>query len=129
MTATPEAIEHYRVMAESCFKDAHRPENSMCTRADAAFSAVYMLCRVVMNGDDEALEHPSPAMMIEAWSRLGYNLAEIRPAIENMQICFEPVAEGRYFNKLMAIAAKLEEKLAPVQVSGFTNWNVDGRST
>ena len=73
MTITPEKIEIFRNMAHDWLKDAQYEELSPRTRADAAFDAAYMYCRVVMAGADEALTHPHEGVLMGAADRLGWS--------------------------------------------------------
>ena len=73
MTITPEKIEIFRNMAHDWLKDAQYEELSPRTRADAAFDAAYMYCRVVMAGVDEALTHPHEGVLMGAAERLGWS--------------------------------------------------------
>src|SRR5665647_468678 len=60
-----------RRLAGVFFRDAQRPENSLRTRADLAFEAVY-LCALAATGlAAEEFDHPSPEVLKSATEFLG----------------------------------------------------------
>ena len=117
MTAKPEAIERYRAMAEHWLRDAKHPEMSLSTRANAAFDAFYVLCRVALAGDEpDVYEHPSLGILMAAAARLDWSYYDIVLAVDHHENRYAPAAiESWKFDALMALAAKLKTRVAPVQ--------------
>lgn len=110
-------LERYRAMVCECLQDAQQPELSMSSRANAVFDAVYMLCRIVMNGNDDGLEHPTHLVLLDAWSRLGWNMEDIQPAVEHLRDWYVPELAGCQYGRLMNLAARL--KLAVANPGGI----------
>ena len=104
-------IERYRAMVNVCLQDAQQPALSMGSRANSLFDAVYMLCRIVMNGDDDGLEHPTHLVLLEAWSRMGWKMEEIQPAFEHLRDWYVPELAGCQYEKLMKLAARLNSAI------------------
>lgn len=100
-----------RRLAGVFFRDAQRPENSLRTRADLAFEAVY-LCALAATGlAAEEYEHPSPEVLKNATEFLGLTTEQIQPAMTYAGRRYEPAAtdaqcQGAY-DELMALARRL----------------------
>lgn len=106
---TPENIEVFRAMADSWLKEARREELSPRIRADAAFDAAYMYCRVAMAGADEKLEHPHYGVLTGAAERLGWSPDVMTKAMQYLENWYSPLrSDGAPYNKLLAIALRLQ---------------------
>ena len=115
MTPTPETVQRYRTMAAACLRDALQPEMSIGGRSNAAFDAGYMYCRIVMAGDDGALQHPTHLVLIDAWSRLGFQSSDLQPAVRHLRNWYAHEAElqGAEYDALVALAWRLEAATLP----------------
>jgi hypothetical protein len=106
---TPEKIETFRAMAEVWLKEAQREELPLRIRADAAFDAAYMYCRVAMAGADEKLEHPHQGVLAGAAERLGWNAGDMAIALQHLADWYAPLrGEDDPCNEMLAIALRLQ---------------------
>lgn len=106
---TPEKTETFRAMAEGWLKEAQREELPQRIRADAAFDAAYMYCRVAMAGADEKLEHPHQGVLAGAAERLGWSPKVMATAMRYLENWYSPLrSDDDPYNKLLAIALRLQ---------------------
>lgn len=112
MNEMTERIERYRAMARVYLQDAVQPELSLGGRANAAFDACYMLCRVVLNGDDAEWEHPYSLVLVHTAGRLGWPYYDIVPAIDHLENWYAPEIAGMHYDALMELARRLEAATA-----------------
>lgn len=108
MTITPEKIEIFRNLADVWLKDAQYGELSPRTRADAAFDAAYMYCRVVMAGADEALTHPHQGVLLGAAERLGWGPQLMTTALLYLAERDDPFRGTNWQDELLEIALRLK---------------------
>ena len=105
---TPEKIEKFRVMANSWLNEAQRAEPSPRIRANAAFDAAYMYCRVVLAGTDEKLEHPHQDVLTGAAKKLGWSPQEMSTATQHLEEWYAPFRGERRYDALLALALRLK---------------------
>ena len=91
--------------------DAQRPENSLRTRADLAFDAVYLCALTSLELAADEYEHPSSNALRNAARFLGLTTEQIQPAMTYAGRRYEPAAtdaqcQGAY-DELMALAKRL----------------------
>jgi hypothetical protein len=95
-------------MAQNWLSEARCAALSKILCTDAAFDAAYMFCRCVMNGSDDALEHPHQDVLTGAAMGLGWDPVVMKVAAHYLQDWHWPYrGEGRY-DQLMALALMLE---------------------
>lgn len=107
-TMTPEKIEKFRVMANSWLNEAQRTPLSPHIRANAAFDAVYMYCRVVLAGTDEKLEHPHQEVLTGAAERLGWSHQVMTTATQHLDEWYSPFRGESRYDSLLALALRLK---------------------
>ena len=109
-TLPSKKIEAFRSSAEAYLHEALREELTMRIRADAAFDAAYMYCRVVMAGADDKLEHPHQGVLAGAAERLGWSPNVMTTAMQYLENWYSPLrSDYDPYNKLLAIALRLKE--------------------
>jgi hypothetical protein len=84
----------------------------MGARANAVFDAVYMLCRVILKGEDDGWEHPDPRVLLRAAELLGWSADTVLPAVEHLRDWYVPEVAGAQYDKLMTLAGRVEADLA-----------------
>jgi len=105
---TPEKIETFRVMANNWLNEAQRAELSPRIRANAAFDATYMYCRVVLAGTDEKLEHPHQEVLIGAAERLGWSPHVMTTATLHLDEWYVPFRGESRYDELLALALRFK---------------------
>jgi hypothetical protein len=71
--------KHLQQMSDSFMRDAQREENSLRTRADLAFEAVYLWAASSVNAT--SVEHPNPIVLTAAAKALQLTDDQISPAL------------------------------------------------
>lgn len=105
---TPEKIETFRAMADGWLEEAQREELSLRIRADAAFDASYMYCRVAMAGMDEKLEHPHREVLTGAANRLGWTPETMALALQYLEEWYAPLRGDNRLDELLVLALRLK---------------------
>ena len=105
---TPEKIETFRAMADGWLQEAQREELSLRIRADAAFDAGYMYCRVAMAGTDEKLEHPHREVLTGAAEMLGWSPEVMALALQYLEEWYAPSRGDDRLDELLALALRLK---------------------
>ena len=105
---TPEKIETFRAMANRWLQEARREELSPQIRADAAFDASYMYCRVAMAGADEKLEHPHREVLTGAATRLGWSPEAMMLALQYLEGWYAPFRGDDQLDEILDLAFRLK---------------------
>lgn len=95
-------------MADGWLQEAQREELSLRIRADAAFDAGYMYCRVAMAGTDEKLEHPHREVLTGAAERLGWSPEVMALALQYLEEWYAPSRGDDRLDELLALALRLK---------------------
>ena len=110
----PEASEQAsarRRLAAAFIQDAQRIENSLRTRADLAFDAVYLCALACLGLAADGYEHPSPDVVKKAAGFLGLTAVQIQPAITYARRRYEPLATDEQsqlaYKELLALAKRV----------------------
>lgn len=105
---TPGNLETFRAMADGWLREAQRDELSPRIRADAAFDAAYMYCRIVLAGADEKLEHPNQEVLTGAARRLGWSPEVMATAMQYLEEWYSPLRGDNRYDALLALALRLK---------------------
>lgn len=121
MTPTPETVQNYRAAASVCMRNALDLENSLGTRASAAFNAVYSYCCIV-EPEFATGEDMLAIRLVAAGKKLGWPRADMQPALNHLKNWYssEATVQGVEYDKLVALAWRLEAITAPGQSGQFT---------
>ena len=97
-----------RRLADVFLRDAQRIENSLRTRADLAFDAVYLCALASLDIAAQECEHPSPDALMKAAGFLGLTAEQIQPAIAYARRRYEPTRTDAQcqvaYKELLALA-------------------------
>lgn len=100
-----------RRLAGVFLRDAQRIENSLRTRADLAFDAVYLCALASLNIVAEECEHPSSDALRNAAGLLGLTAEQIQPAIAYARCRYKPTKTEEQcqvaYEELLALAKRL----------------------
>ena len=100
-----------RKLAEVFLRDAQRIENSLRTRADLAFDAVYLCALASIGGSADDYEHPSPRALKGAARFLGLTSEQIQPAMAYARYRYQPAGTEAQcqvaYDELVTIATRL----------------------
>ena len=110
----PEASEQAsarRRLAAAFIRDAQRIENSLHTRADLAFDAVYLCALASLDLAADEYEHPSPDVLKDSAGLLRLTAAQIEPAIAYAKRRYEPLGTDEQcqvaYKQLLALAKRV----------------------
>lgn len=104
------SLANLRQMALAYLADAQRPENSLTTREDLAFEAVYALCLHAIRsaGADGPATHPHLDTLAYACAFVpGVPGRAYRPAIEHLRTRYFP-QRTRHLRALLKLAKTIE---------------------
>jgi hypothetical protein len=100
-----------RRLAGVFLRDAQRPENSLRTRADLAFDAVYLCTLAGIGLAADEYEHPSPEVLKNATEFLGLTTEQIQPAMTYARRRYEPAGTDAQcqvaYDEMVALAKRL----------------------
>ena len=100
-----------RRLAGAFLRDAERPENSLRTRADLVFDAVYLCALASLELAADEYEHPSSDALRNAAGFLGLTVEQIQPAIAYAGHLYEPLRTDEQcqvaYEELLALAKRL----------------------
>lgn len=108
-TLLSKRIEAFRSSADTYLDEALHEELSPRIRADAAFDACYMYCRVAMAGADDNLVHPHHEVLTGAAERLGWSAEVMTTAVQYLEDWHVPMRGDNRYEKLLAIALRLKD--------------------
>lgn len=95
-------------MADGWLHEAQHEELPLRIRADAAFNAGYMYCRVAMAGADEKLEHPHQEVLTGAAEKLGWNAEDMARGAQYLAEWYAPSRGDDRLDELLALAVRLK---------------------
>lgn len=95
-------------MVDNWLLEAQHEELPLRIRADAAFDASYMYCRVAMAGADEKLEHPHQEVLTGAAERLGWNADDMVIGTRYLAEWYAPSRGDDRLDELLALALRLK---------------------
>lgn len=100
-----------RRLAVVFLRDAQRPENSLRTRADLVFDAVYLCALASLELAADEYEHPSSDALRNAAGFLGLTVEQIQPAMTYAGYRYEPAGTEAQcqvaYEELLALAKRL----------------------
>ena len=100
-----------RRLADVFIRDAQRIDNSLRTRADLAFDAVYLCALASLDIAAQVCEHPSPDVLMNAAGLLGLTAEQIQPAIAYARCRYEPLGTDEQsqvaYDELLALAKRV----------------------
>ena len=71
MTPTPESVQRYRKMVEVHLRDGRARKIRLAPVRMRRSGRATCIARILLNGVDVALGHPTQLVLRDAWSRLG----------------------------------------------------------
>ena len=100
-----------RRLAGVFLRDAQRIDNSLRTRADLAFDAVYLCALASLDIAAQECEHPSSDVLSNAAGLLALTAVQIEPAIAYARCRYRPLETDEQsqiaYQNLLALATKM----------------------
>lgn len=97
---------HFRQLGDNFMRDAQRDENSLRTRTDCAFEAVYLYA--LSSVDAKCGEHPNLAVLVAAAKALQLTDDQISPALDYADKRYSPTVsdtqDQRSYDSLLSLA-------------------------